>query len=765
MIPRLGDGLSKVAFVGNYVPRQCGIATFTSDLMESVLREAPFLECWAVAINDIPSGYEYPKDVRFEINQRVLRDYRLAADFLNVNRVEVVCVQHEYGIYGGENGSYIFELLGELRMPIVTTLHTVLTNPSPGQYSVLRRLTQVSDRVVVMSQKARNVLEEQYKVPKEKIVFVPHGIPDVPFVDPNFYKDQFGVEGRQVLLTFGLLSPGKGIENVIEALPDIVRTHPDVVYIVLGATHPNVRREHGESYRLSLQRKARELGVDGHLIFHDRFVSLEELCEFLGAADVYITPYLNREQIVSGTLSYALGTGKAAISTPYWYALEMLQEGRGIIVPFNDPKAISEKVNFLLDNEVERHAMRKRAYNFCRSMIWKEVARSYLEIFVQVKKERERDPKKIFLTKDIASVPREVPQLNLDHLQRLTDNVGILQHAKYIVPDRVHGYCTDDNARALITVLLAQDTEVEPQRILELSCIYLGFLIHAFNEEQKRFRNFMGYDRRWSEDVGSEDSHARALWALGQAVSMSGIGEIRDTSVELFLKALPPVLDFTSPRAWANTLVGIYYYLQRFPGDREVKRVRDILALRLYDLYKANSTPNWLWIEDILTYGNGKVPQAMLLSGKDMEREDILNAGLDCLGWLYDIQTDPKGHFVPIGNNGWYPKAGVKARFDQQPIEAQEMIEALKDAYLITAEESWIDKAQVCLEWFLGRNDLNIPLYDYHTGGCCDGLTPTGPNKNQGAESTLAWLLSLMHIHQIRTKQVIWDTEKNSMLV
>jgi glycosyltransferase involved in cell wall biosynthesis len=761
-----GD-LSKVVFIGNYVPRQCGIATFTTDLLTAVSNEMPSLECWAVAMNDVPGGYAYPQEVRFEINQRVLTEYRLAADFLNVNRVDVVCLQHEYGIFGGEYGAYILELLSGLRMPIVSTLHTVLMQPTPGQFSVLRRICQLSDRVVVLSWKAVEILKEVYHVPQEKIVMIPHGIPDVPFVDPNFYKDQFGVEGKKVILTFGLISPGKGIEYMIDALPGVVEKHPDVVYLVLGATHPHIRREQGESYRLSLQRRARELGVDDHIIFHNRFVSLEELCEFLGAADVYVTPYLNKEQIVSGTLAYAMGAGKATVSTPYWYAEEMLANGRGCLVPFRDSSALAEQIIYLLDNEVERHAMRKRAYTFCRDMVWKEVARKYLETFATVKAERERRPRAFFFTKEIAFLPEEIPQPRLDHLIRLTDNVGVIQHAKYIVPNRHHGYCTDDNARALITVLLANDVNIELEQsfLTNLACTYLAFLFHAFDEEKGRFRNFMGYDRTWLEEVGSEDSHGRAVWALGEAVALADSDEIRAPAIELFLKALPALLDFSSPRSWASALVGIHSYLQKFPGDREVRRVRDTLAHRLYDLYRQNARPDWYWIEDIVSYGNGKIPQALIVSGYDMGNGDFIQAGLQSLEWLVKIQTDPKGHFVPIGNNGWFTKNGPRARFDQQPIEAQEMIEALKDAYLITADDVWIDYAQMCLEWFLGRNDLKVPLYDYRTGGCCDGLTPTGPNRNQGAESTLAWLLSLLNMYGLRSKQVSIEAERNSNVV
>lgn len=755
----------KIALIGNHLPRQCGIATFTTDLLAGLAEENPHSECWAVVMNDIPEGYRYPAQVRFEVNQRVLAEYRLAADFLNMNRVEVVCLQHEFGIFGGENGVHVLDLLGNLRMPVVTTLHTVLQSPSAGQLAVARRVAQLSDRLVVMSQRARGILREVYGVPEAKIVLIHHGIPDIPFVDPNYYKDQYGVEGRKVILTFGLLSPGKGIETMIDALPAVVARHPEVVYIVLGATHPQVKKEHGESYRLSLQRKARELGIGGHLIFHNRFVDLKELCEFLGAADIYVTPYLNQEQIVSGTLAYALGSGKATISTPYWYAQEMLAEGRGRLVPFKDSGALAEQVNDLLDNEVERHAMRKRAYTFCREMIWKEVARRYLELFSEVKAERACFPRPLFRAKTMDMAPRELPQPKLDHIIRLSDDVGILQHAKYIVPDRYHGYCTDDNARALIAVLMAREMIPNSNIVTNLACTYISFLHHAFNEETGRFRNFMGYDRCWLEEIGSEDSHGRAVWGLGEAVALAESADIRDAARAVFEKALPALADFTFPRTWSFALGGIHAYLTRYSGDSEVRRVRETLANNLFTKFRQNATDEWPWIEDRLTYANGRISQALILCGRHLDCDDMLQAGLRSLEWLMTMQTDPKGHFVPVGNNGWYPKGGTKARFDQQPIEALDMIEACREAYDATNDSKWVSHAQRCLEWFLGHNDLNAPLYNHKTGGCYDGLNADGPNRNQGAESTLAFFLSMAHLNRMRSRQIAVEAAAHETVI
>ncbi|OEU51003.1 MAG: glycosyl transferase family 1 [Desulfobacterales bacterium C00003060] len=741
--------LRTIAVIGNHLPRQCGIATFTTDLLLALSSEAPDVDCWAMAMNDVPEGYRYPHQVRFELNYKNLADYRLAADFLNMNQVDAVCLQHEFGIFGGRHGSYILELLHNLRMPVVTTLHTVIREPDAGQKAILEELGRISDRLVVMSHKAEEMLKEVYGVSKEKIVLIHHGIPDVAFVDPNYYKDLFGVEGQKVILTFGLLSEDKGIEYMIDALAEIVKTHPETAYIILGATHPHLKRDQGESYRLYLQRRARERGVENHIIFHNRFVGIKELCEFLGAADIYVTPYLNAEQIVSGTLAYALGAGKAAISTPYWYAQEMLADKRGRIVPFRDANALAAQVIHLLANEVERHAMRKRAYTFCRDMVWREVARRYLEVIIQTKAERELRPRAPFRAKILKAILPELPPPKLDHLDLLTDDTGILQHSKFMVPDRSYGYCTDDNARALIAVLMAQNLLAETNILIGQACRYIGFLNHAFNQANGRFRNFMGYDRRWLEKEGSEDSHGRAIWGLGMAVALSKSESLAGAASSIFKQALPVMTAFKFPRAWAFALVGIHAYLRRFGGDTEVRRLRATLAKQLFELYQANATDDWPWIEDRVTYANGKIPHALLMSGRWLYQDEMTEAGLRCLEWLVRIQTDPKGHFVPIGNHGWLERNGERARFDQQPIEAQDMIEACVEAYKITGDKEWLDKARRCFDWFLGRNDLNIPLYDYRTGGCRDGLTADGANLNQGAESTLAWLLSLLCLHSV----------------
>ena len=708
-------------------------------------------------MNDNPEGYAYPGKVRFVVNQNRLADYSVASEFLNIGQTDIVCVQHEYGIFGGSAGSHLLKLLGELRMPIVTTLHTVLRDPTPEYREVMHKLSNLSDKLIVMSRKAIDFLKNTYAVPDEKIAFIHHGIPDMPFIDPNFYKDKFNVEGKKVILTFGLLSPNKGVENVLQALPSVLEEHPDVTYILLGATHPHIIKESGEEYRISLQQLVRKLNISDHVIFHNRFVELKELCEFLGAADIYVTPYLEECQITSGTLAYAMGTGKAVISTPYWYATEMLAEGRGIIVPFKNPDAIAEHIIGLLDNDMKLQTMRKKAYTFCREATWKEVSRRYLEVFSEVQLNRSRHPRPRHLyIENIKSITNfDLPEMKIDHMKNLTDDTGILQHATQTVPDRDHGYCTDDNARALMVAAMGREyLDTDSKCFDSLSSQYLSFLLHSFSVERGRFRNFMTYERQWTEEVGSEDAHGRALWGIGQSVDFLSNPGQRAMSMTLFNKAITAVERFESPRAIAFALVGIHAYLNKFSGDSEVRRFREIIANRLFDQFKSNATESWPWLEDALNYANGKLSHALLLSGQWMQRRDMVDMGLRSLKWLLTIQTEDN-HFVPIGNNGWYEKGGTKARFDQQPIEANAMIGACVEAFNVTRDKTWIDDAVMCFSWFLGHNDLNMSLYDPKTGGCRDGLMADGINQNEGAESTLAWLLSLMILQKHYADEIL----------
>ncbi len=744
---------SRIAVIGNYLPRQCGIATFTTDLCSAISAEYGTARLMALPVNDTEQGYDYPAAVRWSLAQNDVAAYEDAAQFLNFNNIDMVCLQHEYGIFGGPAGSHILRLLRKLKMPLVTTLHTVLREPNPDQLHVMEQIAELSDRLIVMSQLSSQFLQEIFKVPSSKIDLVPHGVPDLPFLDPNFYKDRFGVEGKAVLLTFGLLSPNKGIENVIQALPEILGRHSNVAYMVVGATHPHLLRREGDKYRDYLQSLAREIGVEEQVIFHNRFVSPEEMVEFIGAADIYITPYRHEAQVVSGTLAYALGAGKAIISTPYWHAVELLDDRRGALVPFQNPKAIAQKTVELLDTPAMRHAMRKRAYLFARDMVWKRVAQGYMESFVRVRADRMLNPRVQFVAGADGKALDQLPQLKLDHLHRMTDDTGILQHAIFTVPNRGEGHTTDDNARALIfTVLLGQnntDAAAPDSFAPGLSSRYLSFLEHAFNPANGRFRNFLGYDRTWHEVTGSEDSHGRALWALGTVLGRSQDQGLRSAAGRLFEFSFSASMEFTSPRAWAYTLLGVQEYLTSYPGDRDAQKVQSALSRRLLEMYESIRRPDWKWFENVLAYGNARLPQALLLAGSACGDERMIAAGLESLDWLSQTQNG-EGHFVPIGSDGFYRQNGDKARFDQQPIEAAGAISACLQAYRITADERWHREAWSAFNWFLGGNDLQLPLYDSVTGGCRDGLHPDRANENQGAESTLSFLMSLLEMRSAK---------------
>ncbi len=738
--------IRSVAFVGDYLPRKCGIATFTYDLRHSFAAERPTTDGLVVPVNDIPGGYDYPPEVRFEIQEQELESYSRAADFLNFANVDVVSLQHEYGIYGGTAGSHVLKLVRDLRIPVVTTLHTILEKPNNDQKRLLKQLTELSARVVSMSERGREFLLNIYGVPEEKIDLIPHGIPDMPFVDPNFYKDQFGVEGKFVGLTFGLLSPNKGIEHALRALPTIVAEYPAFVYIILGATHPALLREQGEAYRISLERLAQDLGMKKHVIFYNRFVEYSELKEFIGAADIYITPYLNPTQITSGTLAYSFGCGKAVISTPYWHAQELLANDQGVVVPFGDSEAIAREVIHLLKDEPRRHAMRKRAYMVGREMVWSQVAHQYRASFQRARHSRIEIPSKRLAVRTLEEEPLQLPKLRLEHLWRMTDATGIFQHATFTIPNFHEGYCLDDNARALVLTVLLEEMGQDTQEIQRAASTYAAFLNFAFDGERGQFRNFLSFDRRWLDEVGSDDSLGRATWAIGACVGRSKRPAFEFWGVQLFERALTAVAATPSPRAWAFAVIGIHEYFRRLSGDRLVNQVRETLTSRLLDLYDQSANDAWHWFEPKVSYDNAKLSHALILSGRWASNPRALEIGLRSLRWLAHEQRSPRGHFRPIGSNGFYIRGQQAAEYDQQPLEAHAMVSACIEAYRATEDSFWLNQAHLAFEWFLGRNDLGLPVYDANSGGCRDGLHADRVNQNQGAESTLAFLLALVEM-------------------
>jgi len=739
--------MKRLAILGNHLPRQCGIATFTSHLADVLATELPEVDSFVLAMNDAGRRHSYPSRVRFEIAQGDLGSYRRAADFLNVNHVDVLSVQHEYGIFGGKAGAHVIALLRELRMPIVTTLHTVLSAPNPAQRAVIDELARLSARLVVMSASGADLLRRVHGISADQIDLIPPGIPHVP-VDAGS-KDRLGVDGKTVILTFGLLSRDKGIEHVIDALPAILAVHPDVVYIVLGATHPHVVEHEGESYRLMLEARGQQLGVAASMVFHNRFVSQDELTEFLSATDIYITPYLQPEQITSGTLAYAVGAGKAVISTPYIYARELLAEGRGVLVPWRDSHAIAREVIDLVSDGDRQRAMCTRAAAYGVGMTWPAVGARYVDSFERARAEHTHRRQTAYRAQTLAVRPAGLPDNTLKHVRAMTDDTGMLQHAIFSIPRYDDGYCLDDNARALLLMSLLEEAgSDDPAIVRALGTRYLAFVNHAFDRATGRFRNFLSYARHWLEPCGSEDSHGRALWALGAIVGRAGDPGRQSLAGDLFHAASPAVTTFTSPRAWAYALLGFDEYLRAFQGDSTAAARRDELADRLLGLFERTSRPDWPWFEDSVTYCNSRLSQALIVSGDRMDRSDMLDAGMRSLDWLISVQSSPDGQFAAIGSSGFYERGASPAVYDQQPVEASAMVSACLDAYRVHHDRRWLMQARWAFNWFLGENHLQHWLFDPATGGCRDGLHVDRANQNQGAEATLSFLLAL---HELRT--------------
>ena len=724
--------IRRIALLGTHTPRHCGIATFTADLAEALAQARPDAEILVVGMND-GQTYPYPARVRLTVEQDDLAAYEAAADALNALDIDVLCLQHEFGIFGGPDGSYLLTLLRRVRAPIVTTLHTVLERFSDEQWAVIEELTTLSAKVVVMSERAVRFLVAQ-GVPRQKIAFIHHGIPDL-HADRETEKARLGLSERSLIFTFGLLSPNKGIETAIRVLPAVVRDIPNVTYLVLGATHPHVRARHGEAYREHLVQLAADLGMADHVRFDDEFAELDRITCGLAAADICLIPYLTREQITSGTLAYALGNGKVVVSTPFWHAEELLAEQRGVLVPFSDPDTLGTVLRDLLRDPGRCTVMENRARAYGEQMRWPNVAHTYMDTFSAVLRARAVPPASLRL-----------PALTLDHVAAFTDGTGTLQHATVAVPNSFEGYTTDDNARALHLAVLAGEDPHAPA----IARRTLSFLNYALNSDIKRFRNFMSYDRRWLDEDGGENAQARAVRALVAASHGLG-GTLGSTAREILGRSWGAIEHLTSPRAQAIALVAIAEHAEHETLEPGWLASAHRYAANLLHRQSESASPTWPWFETYLSYSNAKLPHGLIAYGRVFEQPGALAAGLDALRWLEEQQTAPDGAFLPIGSERVYGAGEARPLWDGQPVEVYATVAAALEAHRATGDAVWLAAARRALEWLLGRNALGTPLYDPETGGCRDGLHRDRVNANQGAESTLAlWLSVAEYNHAAR---------------
>ncbi len=740
------SSITRIAMIGNSPPRRCGIATFTADLSDGLVVAFPDLAIDLYAMNDRAGGYDYPSRVVCTIDQDEVGDYAAAAHRINESGADIVCVQHEYGIFGGSAGAHLLRLLDRVRAPVVVTLHTVLEQPDPEQRAVIEALARRAAKLVVMANRGRDILVRVHGIAAERIAVVPHGVPDRAPGDPQALKRRFGIDGHRVFLTFGLLSPNKGLETMIRAMPAIVEHHRDALYVILGATHPNLVAREGEAYRERLVALAEELGVADNVRFVDGYLAQDEMLDRLATADIYVTPYLNEAQITSGTLSLAVSLGKPVISTPYWHAAELLADGVGALVPFGDREALERSAIMLLDDDEARTAMEARARVAGAQMAWPQVARAYHALFGEALGSQ---PARLFPGTDRLSGETLVPP-RLDAIERMTDGCGMIQHSIFSVPDRNHGYCVDDNCRALM--LMHRFTGAEQARADRLTPIYAAFVQHAWNGSRGRFRNFMGFDRSWLEAEGSEDSFGRTLWALGDTAHLARRNDLRMWASHLFDQVAPHALELGSPRTWAFSILGADAMLEAHPGHEVSERLIRTLADRLMAQRATIRHPGWDWFEAVLAYDNARLPQALLRAARRLGDDAMRDAGHATLAWLDACQTNDEGQFRAVGTDSFGRSFQRPLPFDQQPLEAWAMVDASRDAWEILGDDRWRRAAWRAYSWYLGGNDLGLPIGVALDGGCFDGLMADRANLNQGAESILAFQFACCALREMAEK-------------
>lgn len=740
----------KVAFIGTYPPRQCGIGVFTNNLVKAVAGSSDHkkIKAMVVAINDNNDGYNYPKEVKKIIQEDSLPDYIDAAKFINYSDAKVCILEHEFGIFGGNDGAYILPLLHNLKIPVIVTLHTVLKEPSYTQKLVIKEIEKEVARIVVMSKRAVNFLVDIYNVPKEKIVIIEHGVPEYENISREKAKKRHGLSNLQILFTFGLLSRNKGIETVINALPRVVKKYPKLLYIVLGATHPNVLKYSGDEYRYELQRLIKCNGLEKNVYLKNEFATEKELMEYLQTSDIYISPYVNEAQITSGTLSYAIGTGCAVVSTPYWHAQELLDNNRGRLFNFKDSDQLADLLIELLDNPEELNNIRTNAFEYGKKLHWTSAGKKYLNIAEEVYKNCERRDVSAKQAIDI----QLIPPFSLEHIIRLTDDTGIIQHAKYGIPNLKKGYCIDDNSRALLMTVMAY-RQYKKKDLLRLMTIYLSF-IDYMQRENGNFRNFLSFSRQFMDEYGSEDSFGRTIWALGYMIRFSPNDSFRQLGEGLFLKSVQHFNSLKTIRGAANTIIGIYNYLKNKPYDEAMIHEMNKLVNIITKSYETHVEENWKWFENEMTYDNAIIPLSLFLSYEFLEDDKVFSIAKESLKFLESV-TMKSEYFMPVGSDRWFKKGEEISEYDQQPVDVMAMVLLYYQLFYRTKEQKYMDKMFNCYLWFHGKNSLRLPLFDHETKGCCDGLERQGINRNQGAESTLSYWISQLIVLSAQEKDIL----------
>jgi len=742
----------KIAFIGTYPPRQCGIGTFTNNLVKAVVANTDSKKnsnTMVIAINEDGYDYEYPEEVKQVIRQNHQRDYIDAAKFINYSDAEVCILEHEFGLFGGDDGVYILPLLHRIELPLIVTFHTVLKDPSYTQRSIVEEIGKKAARIVVMSKRAVEFLTEVYGISREKIQLIEHGVPGFEKLSRKTAKQKYGLSDKKVLFTFGLLSRNKGIETVINVLPRVVTKHPDLLYIILGKTHPNILKHSGEEYRNYLRRLVKKLDLEKHVYFINEFATENTLFEYLSASDIYITPYLSEAQITSGTLSYAIGAGCAVVSTPYWHARELLDNGKGRLFDFKNSEELSNILIELLDDEDKLVSIREKAFEYGKKIRWPGIGKQYLYLAEYVNDNWDKE-------KELAQQPidiRLLPSYNLENIRRLTDDTGIVQHAKYGIPNLKEGYCVDDNSRALLMALMAY-RQNKDKNVLTLMPIYLSF-IHYMQRENGNFRNFLSFSRQYLDKYGSEDSFGRTIWALGYLLRFPPNDSFRQVGREIFFKSVQHFEHIETIRGAANTIIGICYYLKDSPNDEGMVKIMDKLVKIITDSYNQHCTDDWKWFENEMTYDNAIIPLALFSSFEITGREDVLKIATEATEFL-ESKTMSTDYFIPVGNKGWLRKGQAMPEYDQQSVDVMAMVLLYYQLFQVTKDSRYIERMFKCYLWFLGENSLRLPLFDHETQGCCDGLETQGVNRNQGAESTLAYWISHLAVLAAQEKEHLY---------